>query len=357
MSEKVEIVFIGHTPFPGDELEEYVYSSAAHLRENYICKILQKKFNIFRISYGHTKIERKNKVKWGINSVYLPSYKTRIENFLLTPIAMCRILQKCLEQDTKVIIYNVYIPTILALLFLKITLRFPFEIILQLEDRFEPGTIKRLIYNQMEKLMLSITDKVICSNKILQKQVDEKNLKSITHSGYLLDQDIHEIPLNTQIPKIVYAGGYDEARSIEKVVDYLVASRVKCELHLFGDKSQINSNKETRCNLTIFRYGYVSDGVLHEHLLTADYCLNWQNNESVENFPSKVTLYGSYGCEIISNKTKSLLNSIFKDHINFIDLAQSTLNLKKLPFTQRMQQRESFVSKFKKQDEELLKWL
>ena len=357
MNEKVEIVYIGHTPFPGDKIEDYVYSSAAYLRENYICNLLQKKFNIFRISYGHTKLERKKNVKWDINSLYLPSYKTRVENFLLTTIAMCRILKKYLEQDTKVIVYNVYIPNMLALLYLKITLRSHFEIILQLEDRYEPGTIKRLIYSQMEKLMLSLVDKVICSNKIIHKQIREKIPQSITHSGYLLDEDIHEMPLNTQVPKIVYAGGYDEARSIRKIVDYLVASGVICELHLFGDKSQINFNKETRGNLTICHHGFVSDQVLHDHLLTTDYCLNWQNNKSVENFPSKVTLYGSYGCEIISNKTNSLLNSIFKDHIIFIDLSKPTLNLKKLSFTQRMKQRKSFVSKFKKQDEELLNWL
>lgn len=357
MSEKVDVVYIGHTPFPGDKVEGYVFSNAARLRENYICSILQKKFNLFRISYGHTESERKKNLKWGTNNLYLPSYKTRIENFLLTPIAIYRILKKSLKKETKVVVYNVYPPNILALFLLKISLGFHFEIILQLEDRFEPGTTKRFIYNLMEKLMLSITDKVVCSNKLLQKQVIDKDLPSITHSGYLLDKDIYEVPFSTQVPKIVYAGGYDEARSLQKMVDYLVFSGVSCELHLFGDKCQIKSNQERRGNLTIFRHGFVSEQVLHDHLLTTDYCLNWQNNKSVENFPSKITFYGSYGCVIISNKTMSLFNSIFKSHIMFIELSHSTLNLKKLSFTQRMQQRESFVSKFAQQDDELLNWL
>ena len=65
--------------------------------------------------------------------------------------------------------------------------------------------------------------------------------------------------------------------------------------------------------------GLVDDEKLNQILEEADICINPQIGSISVNFPSKISLYLSYGKVVLSTKNSSLLNSPYKNLLYYYD--------------------------------------
>ena len=309
---------------------DLIIQNATKKREAYILNSLLeipeiKKLDFISTAYGKRrgfyKTEKINskKVHYNFLGYFGNKFFRILSSYFFSILWVFRNVRK---RDT-IIIYNfppVYaIPILLIKIFLQIRLIIEFEDFYNVEDK------RSLIYKPFENLGIKYADSFIASSIgmrdfILKKR---KTAKIIINGGYFDDIEIKEQDPNDfkNLFKLVYTGTLVENRGIMNLINsFQELKSDDFELIITGSgRLEKLVSESIKKDARIRFLGLVDDEKLNQILEEADICINPQIGSISVNFPSKISLYLSYGKVVLSTKNSSLLNSPYKNLLYYYD--------------------------------------
>jgi len=226
------------------------------------------------------------------------------------------------KRDT-IIIYN--FPPIYAIPILLIKIFIQIRLIIEFEDFYNVQDKRSLFYKPFEDLGIKHADAFIASSIgmrdfILKKR---KAAKIIINGGYY-----EKIKIKEQDPqalknsfKLVYTGTLVENRGIVNLINSFQEFKSDhFELIITGSGRLEKWVSESIQKDDRIRFlGLVDDEKFNQIMEEADICINPQVRSMSVNFPSKISLYLSYGKVVLSTKNSSLLNSPYKNLLFYYD--------------------------------------
>ena len=230
---------------------------------------------------------------------------------------------KNVKTGDTVITYN--FPPIYAIPILIKKIFISFRLIVEFEDFYNKDDKRHFLYGPFEKFGINFANSFIASSVGMSNYIKENrnNTKIIINGGYFEDVNTklegNQDSLNTT--KIVYSGTLDKERGIKDLIKLFQSNKSdKFDLTFSGSGPLEKYIKEI--SVQDSRVSFV--GLLNEDdynilIRNSHICVNPQWTSISVNFPSKITMYLSYGKIVLSTKIDSLVNSPYKDLLNFYD--------------------------------------
>lgn len=128
---------------------------------------------------------------------------------------------------------------------------------------------------------------------------------------------------NTDKPIIIFAGTMNRENGVNLLIDFVNENKnIQCELHFYGDGEEASSVQALEIIDARVRYfGRVSEGLLEEKLVSADFLINLRDPAGLSvdySFPSKLIKFMSTGTPVISNRFPGL-DDCYAGHLYLID--------------------------------------
>lgn len=224
------------------------------------------------------------------------------------------------------------IPILLKKLFLN------FRLIIEFEDFYNKDDKRSVFYGPFENLGIKIGDAFIASSTGMSDHIKDRNRKAkiIINSGYFENVKTGKTILSSidRPINIIYSGTLDKERGIYNLITSFQKNKsAKFELVVSGSGPLENYVIETSAQDTRIHFvGLLNDGDYNLLLAKADVCINPQWSSISVNFPSKITMYLSYGKIVMSTKIDSLIRSPFNELLIFYDEDNSDAFWEKLFF-------------------------
>jgi len=222
-----------------------------------------------------------------------------------------------------VITYNfppIYaIPILLKKIFIK------FRLIIEFEDFYNKDDKRYYFFRPFENLGIQFANSFIASSVGMSNYINEnrKQAQIIINGGYFEDINtkLKKNNLSSSVLKILYSGTLDKERGIHNLIKLFQSNKSeKFELIFSGsgpleEYIKEKSAEDPRINFV----GLLSDEEYNFLIMSSQICVNPQWASISVNFPSKITMYLSYGKTVLSTRIESLINSPYKDLILFYD--------------------------------------
>ena len=232
---------------------------------------------------------------------------------------------KNIKTGDTVITYN--FPPIYAIPLLLKKIFIQFRLIVGFEDFYNIDDKRHYLFGPFEKFGISYADAFIASSVGMSNYIKERRkcASIIINGGYFEDlmtnskYEGHENLLNTT--KIVYSGTLDKERGIRDLIELFQSNKSDKFNLTFSGSGPLEeyvkemSEQDSRINFV----GLLNDEDYSKLIVNSHVCVNPQWGSISVNFPSKITMYLSFGKIVLSTKIFSLVNSPYKDLLNFYD--------------------------------------
>ena len=308
------------------------YNTAARKREMYLIKLFSRIHNVESLyfitpAYGgnggfHKLIKQKRD---NINYFFLGYIGKGLLRILTSHInAFFWVIRNVKSGDT-VITYNfppIYaVPLLIKKIFIK------YRLIVEYEDFYNKDDKRHYIFGPFEKFGIYFANAFIASSVGMFKYIKEKrsNPPIIINGGYFEDIVLTtKVENNNDLIKttnILYSGTLDKERGIMDLLKLFQSNKTdKFTLTISGSGPLENQIREISALDSRIQYvGLLNDEKYNNLILNTDVCVNPQWTTITVNFPSKITIYLSYGKIVLSTKLDSLVNSPFNVLLNFYD--------------------------------------
>lgn len=329
----MSFIFCGSSiPEKFNNLRQYKFNSvvspAVTERERYLLEAIQstKHNDIYFVTTG---LRRKNQSSttekiWLGNVMYILLGYTGSNKYIRTIsliISSFVWFYSNIRRNDVICVYNFPIVYAAPLYTLKLFIKY--KLIIDFEDRFNKNDIRYYINLPIEIIGLKIGSSFIAASPCMYLFISRISNKTVyLNSGYLsVDVSIKKIKKDLKYISLLYSGSLDHERGILELIDIFKSNKdTKYQLIITGsgilmNDIQIQSDDDKR----IHYYGNLTKDKYHNIILKSDICINPQWAKISINFPSKVTMYLSYGKHVISTKHSALINSFYKNYIKFYD--------------------------------------
>ena len=230
---------------------------------------------------------------------------------------------KNVKTGDTVITYN--FPPIYAIPILIKKIFISFRLIVEFEDFYNKDDKRHFLYGPFEKFGINFANSFIASSVGMSNYIKENrnNTKIIINGGYFEDVNTklegNQDSLNTT--KIVYSGTLDKERGIKDLIKLFQSNKSdKFDLTFSGSGPLEKYIKEISVqDSRVSLVGLLNEDDYNILIRNSHICVNPQWTSISVNFPSKITMYLSYGKIVLSTKIDSLVNSPYKDLLNFYD--------------------------------------
>lgn len=246
-----------------------------------------------------------------------------------------------------------------------------FKLILEVEEIFymderNATDVKR---RPLEETLIQAADAYVVASDLLAQRVAKQKPCAVIYGGYAVPPQ-HTEKLNDGKIHVVYAGGIDSLRRVDRAVRAFALLPEQYRFHIlgFGSVEDMDNLKKhidevnAEAGFEKVEYAGCLNGKEYDmYLQSCHIGLNMQTiGTSIETvaFPSKLSSYMSHGLDVVSGKLESVINSPLAEGITFYsencekDIANAILTCKKhssdeqIRLIQRIEER--FISDFRK---------
>jgi glycosyltransferase involved in cell wall biosynthesis len=267
-----------------------------------------------------------------VKEVYIGFIRLKFICFISSIINTTIWIVKNVHKQDLIIVYNFTVSTAIPVILTKLIFRY--HLIIEFEEfcGYHGGRIHRY-QNFFELIGIGIASGFItCSSEIRKKiiSIRSDNPPIVMSYGYqqdnLLQHVLHgdqNIPPLTNKLQLLYSGTLDKERGILDIIQLMSFVEDIADLIITG-KGPLEEYVERISSLrsNVHYLGYLSESQYYELLHKVHVCVISSPSSqaySKYSFPSKLTIYLSFGMIVLSTKMDVLLNSPFKDMILFYD--------------------------------------
>jgi len=235
-------------------------------------------------------------------------------------------IMRNIKSGDVVVVYNFPIvfavPLILRKFFIK------YKLIIDFEDFFNSKDIRYYIVHPFERLGIYFSDGFIASSPFMAKYIKSRKKASDIHvnGGYDSNPitDIHRKSIKSHI-QLLYSGSLTDTRGVLDLLSAFSANLdQRYRLVLTGSGPLEAEVKKARdLDSRIEFLGNLSETAYFDVINNSDICINSQWESIMINFPSKVTMYLSFGKCVLSTRHDALTQSKYSEMISFYDQTQS----------------------------------
>jgi len=226
------------------------------------------------------------------------------------------------RQGDVVCVYNFPITYALPLLAKKIFTKY--QLLVSFEDFFNKSDIRYYLVHPFEVLAMVYSTGFIASSPGLAEYISKYNSKShiLINGGYEADVSHiagKSIRRNAKTVSLLYSGSLDKPRGILDLLSYFSSNtNSKYRLTVTGD-GPLSGEVEafSRRDARVKYLGSLNNNDYLMELKEADICINPQWEEITTNFPSKITMYLSFGKCVLSTRHDALLLSPYNELIDY----------------------------------------
>lgn len=233
------------------------------------------------------------------------------------------------KSDDIVCVYNFSL--IFAIPILTVKVFKSFELMIDMEDRFNPSDYRYYINYVFEYIGIKAANYFLASSPEMSKHI-----KSINNDGQMHVNGGYVVNLPAGIPEkktsrlvnVCYFGSLDRERGVLDLIhSFSLNKDEKYRLIITGSGMlegliKAHAIKDKRIQFL----GLLDNDKFKDVLLSSDVCVNPQDQDISINFPSKVTMYLSYGKLVLSTRHSALYETDYNSFVKFYDRSNDQSN-------------------------------
>jgi glycosyltransferase involved in cell wall biosynthesis len=354
-----------------EEERNSVFSQAGKNRSEYIMSSLDNEIEVVSLAIPRNKGYFKRKMfkeKDSNVNYYYPSTLSYFKlQHLFIMIDVLIHLNSNLKKNDIILCYNANIMYVLPIMICKLLKKI--KVVYEIEELYSNTNvttgIRNIVMNITENYMLKYSDAYIIVCEKIKDKIRDENKPILINFGYETKVRNIEKKLSDDENIIIYCGRLDYEGGIEIFLKSLYYIKQNVHVIITGAgplQEKISDIEIHKNNIKVTYLGFVDDDELNDNLLSAKVCVNplrLSSAYSNYSFPSKIMMYLSYGCNVVSSQSSGIAPLLDKFENIFVydedssELLAEEIEKALLTPANKKENIDKFSMFFKEQEDEL----